>query len=192
MENIMIIKSEIDNFEDVLIIKPTIHVDSRGWFFEAYNAKKFRGYDLKFVQDNHIYNKSRHTFRGFHYQRFPYEQSKLVRCLSGSIIDIIIDLRVESPTYLHWKSYRLDEISNYSLFIPRGFAHGYITLEDNTQVLYKVDQHYEPKSEIVIRFDQVNTFFLKSINSMSISDKDRNGLTIQEVDEILRKYNNDK
>jgi dTDP-4-dehydrorhamnose 3,5-epimerase len=187
----MVIKSEIDDFEEVFFIKPEIHVDSRGWFFEAFNERDFIGNDYKFVQDNHIYNKSRNTFRGFHYQHFPYEQSKLVRCLAGSIIDIIIDLRVESPTYLHWKSYRLDDINKYSLFIPKGFAHGYITLEDDTQLLYKVDQHYEPKSEIVIRFDQINSIFLKSIYTMSISDKDRNGLTIYEVDEILRKFKND-
>ena len=124
--------------------------DNRGSFSVAYNADDFAkllGRDVVFTQDNTAYNKKKNTFRGFHWQNPPYAQAKLIRCVKGEIIDIIIDIRKESPTYGKTFHFQLKEGDSSWLYVPVGFAHGYITVVDDTMVEYKVDNKYNKESE---------------------------------------------
>jgi dTDP-4-dehydrorhamnose 3,5-epimerase len=141
--------------KDVLIIEPDIFNDSRGWFFESYNKEKLKklGIDIDFIQDNHSLSLKKGTLRGLHFQNPPYAQAKLIRCLKGAVLDVAVDLRKNSPTFKEWISEELTEDNKKQLFIPQGFAHGFITLTDNVEFEYKVDNHYQKKSEGSIRFD---------------------------------------
>ncbi|KGN68430.1 dTDP-4-dehydrorhamnose 3,5-epimerase [Porphyromonas sp. COT-239 OH1446] len=136
------------------LIEPAIHTDERGYFFESYNADDFarRIGSLTFVQDNQSRSK-RGVLRGLHMQYAPYEQAKLVRCLEGSIMDVAVDLRPGSRHYGKHFAVELSAENYLQLFVPRGFAHGFITLSDFATVHYKVDSLYTPHAERVIRFD---------------------------------------
>lgn len=131
---------------DVVVIAPRRFHDQRGWFSETYNSRSFSEAlgDISFVQDNQVFSASRGTLRGLHFQRPPEPQAKLIRVLHGSIFDVAVDLRVGSPTYGRWVSRTLAADSGEQLFAPRGFAHGYCTLEPDTEVAYKVDGFYAP------------------------------------------------
>lgn len=141
--------------KDVLIIEPDIFQDNRGWFFESYNKEKLKefGIDRDFIQDNHSFSSKNGTLRGLHLQNNPYAQSKLVRCTKGAVLDVAVDLRKDSPTFKQWVSIELSEENKKQLFIPRGFAHGFITTTDNVEFEYKVDNYYNKESEGGIRFD---------------------------------------
>lgn len=139
---------------DLKIIKPRIHEDARGYFFESYNEGDFReaGIDLTFVQDN----QSRSVYgviRALHYQLEPKAQSKLVRVLEGRIWDVAVDLRVNSPTFLEWRGVELSAENYLQFFVPKGFAHGFSVLSDTAVVLYKCDELYAPDHEAGIRYD---------------------------------------
>ena len=148
---INIIQTEI---EDVKIIKPTIYKDDRGYFCETYNHQEFikKIGKINFVQDNESMS-TYGVLRGLHYQSKPYEQSKLVRVIKGRIQDIAVDIRIKSPTYLKYISVILSEQNNRQLFIPKGFAHGFLVLSQYAIVNYKVDAHYDKKSEKQIYFN---------------------------------------
>jgi dTDP-4-dehydrorhamnose 3,5-epimerase len=133
----------------VLVLKPRYFQDSRGYFVETYNARTAHEIGLKvdFVQDNQAFSIQRGTVRALHFQVPPRPQAKLVRVLRGSIYDVAVDLRTGSPTYGRWMAATLTAQGGEQVFVPRGFAHGYCTLEDNTEVVYKVDSYYAPECE---------------------------------------------
>ena len=140
---------------DVKIIEPRVFGDNRGWFFESYNKEKMTasGLDMEFIQDNHSLSVPKYTVRGIHFQNNPYAQSKLVRCTRGRIMDYAIDLRKGSKTYLEWMAFELSAENKKQLFIPRGFGHVFVTLEENCEVQYKVDNIYSKADERSIRYD---------------------------------------
>ena len=130
--------------QDVKIVEQTVFGDNRGWFYEVYNQKAFEaaGIKVSFVQDNHSFSAQKGTIRGIHFQKNPYAQAKLVRCTRGAIKDVVVDLRHDSPTYKQWIAVELSEENKLQLFIPRGFGHGFVTLTDNVELQYKVDNFY--------------------------------------------------
>ncbi|MGE7592962.1 dTDP-4-dehydrorhamnose 3,5-epimerase [Peribacillus frigoritolerans] len=133
----------------VMLIEPKIFGDHRGWFTEIYNEENFKkaGIDTIFIQDNHSFSATKGTLRGLHYQKDPKAQTKLVRCTKGSIFDVAIDIRKESPTYGEWYGVELSEENKKQLLVPKGFAHGFMTLTDDVEVQYKVDELYSPEND---------------------------------------------
>lgn len=131
---------------DVILITPKIFRDDRGFFSEVWNARALNdaGIDLTFIQDNHALSKDKGVVRGLHFQVAPKAQDKLVRCSKGSILDIAVDIRRSSPTFGKHVSAVLSAGNWQQLLVPRGFAHGYVTLEPDTEVLYKVTEYYSP------------------------------------------------
>ncbi len=139
---------------DLLIIKPTVYQDDRGYFFESYNKEKFlsQGIDRNFVQDNES-KSMKGVLRGLHFQKPPYAQGKLVRVMKGAVLDVAVDLRKNSSTYGEWASIELTEDNKFMYWIPAGFAHGFVTLEDNTVFFYKCTNVYNKESEGSIRWN---------------------------------------
>lgn len=140
-----IIKTEI---QDLLIIKPRVFEDDRGYFFESYNREKFleHGIEVAFVQDNES-RSGKNVLRGMHFQKPPYTQGKLVRVMRGSVLDVAVDLRKNSPTYGKWASIVLTDKNKWMYWVPEGFAHGFRTLEDHTVFFYKCTNVYNKESE---------------------------------------------
>jgi dTDP-4-dehydrorhamnose 3,5-epimerase len=139
----------------VLLIEPRIFEDSRGWFYESFNARAFAtatGLDVTFVQDNHSLS-AKGVLRGLHYQLPPAAQDKLVRVLAGSVLDVAIDVRKSSPTYGQWIAETLSAQNRRQLYVPAGFAHGFVALQDGTEVLYKTTDFYAKEAERSIRWD---------------------------------------
>ncbi len=143
------------NLKDVYIIEPRVFGDHRGWFTETWSKKDFEAAGLyyDFVQDNHSFSAKKGTLRGLHFQRGEASQAKLVRCVKGAILDVAVDLRHESPTYKQWTSVELTADNHLQFMIPRGFAHGFVTLTDDVEFLYRVDNYYDPSTEASIRYD---------------------------------------
>ena len=139
-----IIKTKL---EGVVIIKTTQFKDHRGWFTESYNKNILKFLKVKFVQDNISYSKKIYTFRGLHFQNKPYQQAKLIRVDQGAILDFILDLRSNSKTYLQMITIKLDDQNHKQIFIPKGLAHGFLTLKPNTKVFYKVDEYYSKQHD---------------------------------------------
>lgn len=140
----------------VRLITPRRFADDRGWFSETHSDRTFAretGTTVRFVQDNQSLSRPVHTLRGLHFQRPPHAQAKLVRCLRGRIFDVAVDLRRGSPTLGHWVGAELDAASGRQLFVPAGFAHGFLTLEPDTEVFYKVDDFYSAECDAGIRWD---------------------------------------
>lgn len=169
--------------KDVFILKPKVYDDNRGWFFESYNHSDLvnKGLNYNFIQDNHSLSFKKGTIRGIHYQLEPYAQTKLVRCISGEIIDYAIDLRPKSKTYLKWVSVVLSSINKHQLLIPKGFAHAFYTVQDNTEVLYKVDQIYKQSHEKSIHYldSKINIDWPSNI-TLTLSEKDLSAPFFQE------------
>lgn len=141
-----IVKHDI---EGLLMIEPQVFGDERGYFFESFNAERFlaeTGIDITFVQDNESLSK-RGVLRGLHFQREPYAQAKLVRVVRGKVLDVAVDIRPDSPTFGRYVATELSGENHRQMFIPKGFAHGYVVLEDNTIFQYKCDEFYHPESE---------------------------------------------
>jgi dTDP-4-dehydrorhamnose 3,5-epimerase len=140
---------------DVLLLEPRVFGDARGFFLESFNARAFReasGLDVSFVQDNHS-RSVRNTLRGLHYQLPPSPQGKLVRCVSGEVYDVAVDLRQTSPTFGHWVGEFLSAENYRQLWIPEGFAHGFLVVSETADFLYKTTGYYAPESEQAIRWD---------------------------------------
>ena len=133
----------------VFLIEPDIFGDERGYFFESYSKQKLADFGITadFVQDNQSFSKEKGTLRGLHYQRDPMAQAKLLRVTKGAIFDVAVDVRKGSPTYGKWVSAVLTSENHHQFYIPRGFLHGFITIEDNTEVQYKADNFYSPQDE---------------------------------------------
>lgn len=139
----------------VKLITPRRFGDARGWFSETWTQPKMAaaGLDFGFMQDNHSFSAQRHTLRGLHYQAPPFAQTKLVRVGRGAVLDVAVDIRVGSPTYLTWVAEELSAENGAQLLVPRGFLHGFLTLTPDAEVLYKVDNPYNGKADGAVRFD---------------------------------------
>ncbi len=177
-----VIKTDI---EDVLIIEPQVFGDHRGWFCETYSKVKFEnnGINIDFVQDNSSFSAQKGTLRGLHFQLSPKAQIKLLRCTKGAIIDVAVDLRKDSKTYKKWVAVELSEGNKKQLLIPKGFAHGFITLVDNVEVNYKVDEFYSKEHDRSIRFDDPEIGVIwGSITKPILSDKDLQAPLLKDSD----------
>jgi dTDP-4-dehydrorhamnose 3,5-epimerase len=161
----------------VLLLRPRRFADARGYFVETYNQKTFSGAGIAttFVQDNESFSAARGTVRALHFQLPPMEQAKLVRVLRGSVYDVAVDVRAGSPTYGSWIAVELDAKSGEQLFVPRGFAHGFCTLEPDTEVAYKVDNLYSAAHDSGLAWDDPTLAIPWPVAPQDavLSDKDR-------------------
>lgn len=166
------IKTEI---KDLIVIEPNIFGDHRGWFSESYNTEVFKqnGIDIVFIQDNHSFSVQKGVLRGLHFQNNPKAQTKLVRCTKGRTWDVAVDLRKNSPTYLKWYGIELTADNHKMLLVPKGFAHGFVTLEDNTEVQYKVDNLYDKLLDRSIKFDDPIIDIKWPVEEFILSEKDK-------------------
>lgn len=161
----------------VYIIEPRIFGDHRGWFMETYNESEFQkqGIMLSFIQDNHSYSASKGTLRGLHYQINPKAQSKLVRCTKGAIFDVAVDIRKGSPKYGQWCGIELSAENKKQLLIPKGFAHGFMTLVEHVEVQYKCDELYAPECDRGILWNDPSIGIKWPFDIIPVlSDKDKN------------------
>lgn len=142
-------------FPGLIFIEPDVYGDNRGWFMESYNHKKYSeiGINQVFIQDNHSFSADKGTLRGLHFQNGVMAQSKLIRCVKGCLLDVCVDLRLGSPSYLQVYIIELSEENKKQLFVPKGFAHGFITLTKNVEIEYKVDKPYSKEHDSGIRYD---------------------------------------
>ncbi|WP_408913965.1 dTDP-4-dehydrorhamnose 3,5-epimerase [Brucella pseudogrignonensis] len=163
--------------DGVFEISPRKFGDDRGFFSETYNAKSFAeaGIDLTFVQDNHSYSAAKGVVRGLHYQLPPFAQDKLVRVTRGAILDVAVDIRKSSPTFGKWVALEVSAEKWNQILVPKGFAHGFMTLVENTEVIYKVTEYYSPEHDRSIRFDDpaIGIDWPISSSSVQLSDKDQ-------------------
>ena len=162
----------------LFIVEPTVHKDSRGYFFESFNKQSFEsktGININFVQDNQAMS-VKNVLRGLHYQNNPMAQVKLIRVLEGSIWDVAVDIRKNSPTFRQWFGIELSAENKMQLYIPHGFAHGYAVLSDTAEVFYKCDNFYHKASEGGVYFldPSLGIDWKMDINDAIISDKDQN------------------
>lgn len=170
-------KIEQTPLQDCYIIHDTVFADARGYFFESFNQQKFHsltGLDVSFVQDNQS-KSSRGVLRGMHYQCGEHAQAKLVRVMQGSVIDAVVDMRQDSPTFGKSFSIELTATNHKQLFVPRGFAHGFVVAEDDTIFFYKCDNFYNKESEAGLIYNDatVNIDWKFDINDVLLSDKDQ-------------------
>ena len=140
---------------ELILIKPTRYKDERGFFSETYSRRQYKefGVDVDFLQDNHSVSWEPGTLRGLHFQAPPYAQGKLVRCGKGAVFDVAVDIRKGSPTFGHWDGYELTEENGHQLYVPAGFAHGFLTLKPESEIVYKCTDYYAPQAEGSIRWD---------------------------------------
>lgn len=163
------------NLNGAYLIKPKFFRDDRGFFVESYSQKVFEsvGIDTDFVQSNHSMSVNKGVLRGLHFQLPPYEQAKLVRVTNGAVYDVIVDLRKDSPSFGKWEGFLLSSENGLMLFVPRGFAHGFCTLEDRTEFMYKVDNFYAPESDSGIVWNDPDFAIKWPTRSPILSDKDK-------------------
>ena len=169
---------------DLFVIEPNTFGDSRGWFSETYNKSLFakNNINIEFVQDNHSYSAQKGVLRGLHFQNNPYAQTKLVRCTKGKIWDVAVDLRKSSSTYLKWFGLELSSENHKMLLVPQGFAHGFVTLQDDTEVQYKVDNFYDKHSDRSIKFNDPQIGIGWPVLDVILSDKDLNAPLLKDSD----------
>ncbi|WP_282170641.1 dTDP-4-dehydrorhamnose 3,5-epimerase [Ruegeria atlantica] len=169
-------KVERSALPGVLIIVPDRFKDGRGFFSESWNYKsmKLHGVDMQFVQDNHSLSASLGTIRGLHFQAPPFAQAKLVRCGRGRLFDVVVDIRVGSPTYGKWMGEELSFENGKQLYIPTGFLHGFVTREPNTEIVYKCSNYYSPECDGSVRFDDPDINVDWGVGSLEpvLSEKD--------------------
>lgn len=176
-----IIKTEL---EGVYIVEPKVFGDNRGWFMESYSAKVFQqhGLNYNFVQDNHSFSATKGTLRGIHFQKGDSAQAKLVRCCKGSVLDVAVDLRKGSPTYKKWVSVELSAENKRQLLIPRGFGHGFVTLTDDVEFLYKADNYYDPVNDRSILWCDEEIGVNWCVENPIISEKDSRAPRLKDSD----------
>ena len=169
---------------EVFIIEPKVFGDHRGWFMETWSEAKFKdlGYDISFVQDNHSFTAKKGTLRGLHFQNNPMSQCKLVRCIEGAVLDVVVDIRKGSPYYLKWVAVELSAENKCQLLIPRGFAHAFLTLTNNVEFAYKVDNNYSKECDRCIRYDDPAFGIDWGIINPILSDKDSSALLLEDCD----------
>ncbi|RXQ91466.1 dTDP-4-dehydrorhamnose 3,5-epimerase [Ancylomarina salipaludis] len=173
------------NIPDVFIIEPKIFGDDRGYFFESFNQKEFEEHigKINFIQDNES-KSSKGVLRGLHFQRPPYTQSKLLRCIEGEVLDVAVDLRQDSPTYKQHLSVVLSGDNKKQVFIPKGFAHGFLVLSETATIAYKVDQYYAPDYDSGIAWNdiEINIDWGVSPEDVQLSEKDKNLKALVEIE----------
>ena len=172
------------SLDGVYIIEPKAFGDNRGWFMESYSKRDMEaaGINVDFVQDNRSYSAKKGIIRGLHFQRNPMAQAKLVTCLRGAILDVAVDLRKDSPTYKQWISVELTAENRKELFIPKGFAHGFLTLTDDVEIMYKCDEFYSPEHDGGIRFDDPDIGVDWGVTDPILSEKDKNAPFLKDIE----------
>lgn len=173
------------NISDVLLIEPNVFEDKRGFFFESFNENKFNeetGLDVTFVQDNHS-KSTKGVLRGLHYQLPPMAQGKIVRCVIGEVFDVAVDIRINSSTFGMWVGQKLSGENKKQLWIPEGFAHGFVVLSNVAEFLYKTTNYYAPEYERSIKWnDQTLSIQWPVGNAPSLSKKDRHAKALQDME----------
>ncbi|MBP1915461.1 dTDP-4-dehydrorhamnose 3,5-epimerase [Lederbergia galactosidilyticus] len=173
------------NLEGVKVIEPAVFGDHRGWFMETYSYSKLikEGIDLNFVQDNQSFSATKGTLRGLHYQLNPKAQTKLVRCTRGAIFDVAVDIRKGSPTFGKWYGIELSAENKKQLLVPRGFAHGFMTITEDAEVQYKVDNDYAPDCDRGIMWNDstIGVQWPMDIEPI-LSEKDQHAPSLEEAD----------
>lgn len=164
------------------IIEPQIFGDHRGWFYESFSRKKLPELEFEFVQDNHSYTQRKNTIRGIHFQNQPKAQGKLVRCVRGAVKDVAVDLRRFSLTYKEWIMVELSAENKRMLYLPRGFGHGFISLTDDVEFLYKADDYYSPEDDRSIRWDDPELGIEWCTDDPILSEKDRKAPLLKDSD----------
>lgn len=169
---------------DVYILEPKVFGDHRGWFMETWSQRTMEaaGFYYNFVQDNHSYSAKKGTLRGLHFQKGDAAQAKLVRCGRGAVLDAAVDLRKGSPTYLKWVVVELSAENKRQLLIPRGFAHGFLTLTDDVEFLYRADNPYAPEADRSIIWNDPDIGIEWGIENPNLSDKDQKAPSFRECD----------
>lgn len=174
-------KTEIDG---LLILEPQVFGDHRGWFMETWTKERFdeNGISIDFVQDNQSYSAQKGTLRGLHFQTNPKSQTKLLRCTRGEILDVAVDLRKGSPTYKKWVSVKLSAENKKQFLMPKGMAHGFVTLTDDVEVQYKVDEYYAPECDRSVRFDDPEIGVDWGVTDPILSQKDLKAPLLKDSD----------
>lgn len=170
--------------KDLYILEPKVHGDNRGWIMESWSKKILEeaGLYYDFVQDNHSCSAKKGTLRGLHFQKGDAAQAKLVRCIRGKVLDVAVDMRKGSPTYMKWEAVELTEDNYRQLLIPRGFLHGFLTLTDNAEIIYKLDNYYNIEADRSIRFDDPDLNIDWGIKDPILSEKDKNAPYLKDSD----------
>lgn len=179
-----ITKTKLDG---VVIIEPDAFGDNRGFFMESWNKKKMEevGLYYDFVQDNHSKSTVKGTLRGIHFQKGDKAQAKLVRCVKGAVLDVAVDLRKNSPTFKQWIGVELSEENKKQLLIPRGFGHGFVTLTDDVEFLYKADNYYALEADAGIRWNDPDIGVDWCVENPILSEKDKNNPFLKDMVEIF-------
>ena len=171
---------------EVILFEPTVFTDERGFFFESFNHKKFEeavGYSVNFVQDNHS-KSTKGVLRGLHYQLAPMAQGKLVRVTQGEVFDVAVDIRKDSPTFGKWVGEKLSAENKKQLWVPEGFAHGFLTLSDTAEFLYKVTNYYSTEHEQCIVWNDADIGIDWKYSQVLSSEKDLKGMTLSSAIKI--------
>lgn len=175
-------KATETELKGVFVLEPQVFGDARGWFMESWSQRKMHdaGIDVQFVQDNQSFSAQKGTLRGLHYQLNPMCQAKLLRCTRGKIFDVAVDICKGSPQYGKWVGVELSAENKKQLFIPRGFAHGFITLTDDVEVQYKADNYYAPECDGNIRWDDPDIGVEWPLKPVILSEKDSKAPLLKE------------
>lgn len=180
------IKVTETKLKDVKIIEPAVFGDHRGFFTESYSEVDFKaaGIDHDFIQDNHSLSATAGVIRGLHFQKGEAAQTKLIRVVTGAVLDVIVDIRKGSPTYGQWEGYILSEANHRQLLVPRGYAHGFMTLTDNVNFMYKCDNYYSAENDGGIAFDDpdLGIDWPMDLAKAVLSDKDKQHPTLKEFE----------
>jgi dTDP-4-dehydrorhamnose 3,5-epimerase len=169
-------------FKDLYVIEPRVLGDTRGWFMRTFDLNLFKehtGFYFEWKQMNHSFNAQKGTFRGLHYQDTPFQESKFVRCVQGSVIDYALDLRKNSDTFLEVFEIELNALNKKMVLIPKGFAHGFYTLEDNSELIYLHDEFYMPEYDRGVSFKDEIIRKKIDITPNVISEKDKNYIRLE-------------
>lgn len=179
-----ITKTKLDG---VVVIEPDVFGDNRGFFMESWNKKKMEeaGLFYDFVQDNHSKSTVKGTLRGIHFQKGDKAQAKLVRCVKGAVLDIAVDLRKNSPTFKQWVSVELSAENKKQLLIPRGFGHGFLTLTDDVEFLYKADNYYAPEADAGICWNDPDIGVEWGLETPILSEKDKKNPFLKDCKELV-------
>lgn len=180
-------KFEKTKLEGVVIITPDVFGDHRGFFMESWSEHKMEeaGLHYNFVQDNHSMSSVKGTLRGIHFQKGDMAQAKLVRCVKGTVLDVAVDLRHESPTYKQWVAVELSAENKKQLMIPRGFGHGFVTLTDEVEFLYKADNYYAPEADGGIRWNDPEIGVDWGVENPILSAKDEKNPFLKDLGEVF-------
>lgn len=173
--------------EGVVILEPQVFGDHRGFFMESWSKQKLRDFGLyyDFVQDNHSKSTTKGTLRGIHFQKGDKAQAKLVRCVKGAVLDVAVDLRHNSSTYRQWVAVELSEENKKQLLIPRGFGHGFVTLTDDVEFLYKADNYYAPEADGGIRWNDPEIGVEWGVENPILSAKDEKNPLLKDAEPIF-------